>query len=94
MAEAFKFNGAFLDDLSKTPEVVALCMAPAQKIAGAARASAPVGETGNYRDGIRVRVKYQRRAVVLVEATDEKSMLIESKTGNLARALRSVKSNG
>lgn len=85
-----EFNDAFFENLSRSPAVTGLVVAAAEKVAAAARASAPV-ESGAYRAGIVVRTKYQRRTVALVVATDPKSMLLESQTGNLARALNSVK---
>ena len=81
-----KFNDAFLDKLGRSSRVVGLCEQAAEGIAADARASAPV-DTGEYRDGIIVRTRQAaHRTVVEVAATDDKSMLIESTTGNLARA--------
>lgn len=85
---AVEFNNAFFDDLSRSPGVVALVDEATERIANTARSTAPVGETGEYRDGIATAGKYQRRYVGLVIGTDKKTMLIESTTGNLARALR------
>lgn len=82
-----KFSNSYFDQLSRSPGVVKITVGAAQRIAATARASAPA-LTHAYRNGIRVRLKYQQRAVALVEGTDKKTMLIESKTGNLARALR------
>jgi len=82
-----QFNNAFFEDLSRSPGVRALVQAEAEKIAADARGSAPV-DSGKYRDGIKVVMKNQRRAVAVVLSTDPKTMLIESKTGNLARALQ------
>lgn len=87
---AVEFNDAFFENLSRSPAVTGLCVEAAERIAGVARSTAPV-DSGEYRDGIVVRTKYQRRAVAVVVATDPKSMIIESKTGNLARALRAAK---
>lgn len=81
------FNNGYFDQLSRSPGVVNITVAAARKIAATARATAP-SATNAYRNGIIVRLKYQRRAVALVVGTDKKTMLIESKTGNLARALR------
>lgn len=89
-----KFNNRYFDDLSRSPGVTQLVKDAAEKIAATARATAPV-DTGEYRAGITVRVKQQRRSVALVVSTDPKTMIIESKTGNLARALRAnVKGRG
>jgi len=90
---ATKLNDAFFDDLSVSPEVTALCVEVAEDVAQIARTTAPEGWSG-YEEGIVVTTKRQKRAVALVEATDPKSMIVESKTGNLARALRSVKKRG
>lgn len=84
---AVKFNNAYFEALSRSAGVVNLVMAAAQKVASTARSTAPV-DSGDYRDGIKVELKYQRRAVALVVGTDPKTMLVESKTGNLARALK------
>lgn len=85
-----KFNDRFLDDLGRSPKVVALVNQKRDQIAVAARASAPV-DSGDYKRGIVTRGKVQKRRYVgLVIATDKKSLLIESTYGTLARALRSV----
>ncbi len=87
---AVEFNDAFFEKLGKSPEVTALCVRKAEEIAAAARASAPRA-SGDYAQGIVVRVvERNRRNAALVVATDGKSMLVESFTGNLARALKQV----
>lgn len=83
------FNNEYFDELSRSAGVTDLCVKAAEKVADAARASAPV-DSGDYRDGIVVVTKQQQRSVAVVKGTDPKTMLIESKTGNLARALRTV----
>lgn len=89
-----KFNEAYFDKLGHSPEVTGLVVRKAENVAGRARTTAPV-DTGAYRDGIGVRVKNAaHRNVALVVATDPKSMLIESETGNLLRALNAEKSSG
>lgn len=82
-----KFSNSYFDQLSRSSGVVKLTLDAARRIAATARSTAPEN-TGAYRRGIGVRVKYQQRAVALVEGRDPKTMLIESRTGNLARALR------
>lgn len=84
---AVKFNNRFFDDLSRSPEVAALVDDVTERIAETARADAPV-DTKDYRDGITTASKYQRRYVGLVVGTDKKTLLLESKLGILARALR------
>ena len=66
---------------------------PTEAIAKTARATAPV-DTGDYRDGIKTAGKLQKRYVGLVVGTDPKTMLVESQTGNLARALRANAKGG
>lgn len=85
-----KVNDSYFDQLGRSPGVVALVNQKRDQIAAAARSAAPV-DTGAYRKGIVTRgVIRKRRYVGLVVATDEKSLLIESQKGVLARALRSV----
>lgn len=84
---AVDFNNAFFDQLSRSPGVVALVDEATERIAATARSTAPT-DTNEYRSGIVTAGKFQRRYVGLVIGTDPKTMLIESKTGNLARALR------
>jgi len=81
------FNNDWFDDLSRSPGVAQLVDKITEEIAETARQTAPA-ESGAYRDGISTASKLQRRYVGLVVAGDEKSMIVESKTGNLARALR------
>lgn len=85
-----QFNNAFFEQLSRSPEVQAVTVEAANRVAQTARERAPV-DTEEYRKGIVVRKKFQRRVVALVEGTDPKTMLIESKTGNLVRALQANK---
>ena len=81
-----QFNNAFFEQLGQSAGVTNLVRNVAEEIAETARSTAPV-DSGEYRDGIEVRMKRQRRAVGLVVGTDPKTMLIEAKTANLARAL-------
>lgn len=83
-----QFADGFFEKLLSSAEVGAVVMAATEGVADEARATAPV-DSGDYRDGIRTAKKYQKRVVGLVQATDPKSMIIEAKTGNLARAVRS-----
>lgn len=94
MAGKVKINNEYFDKLGHSPEVTALCVGIAERGAGIARSTAPV-DTGAYRDGIHVEVKRAaHRNVALIVGDDEKTMLIESTTGNLARALGALKSGG
>lgn len=85
-----QWNSAFFAAVLKLPGVVHQTEAVAQKAAAKARATAPV-KTGAYKRSITVvRVQARYRIVWLVVALDPKGLLIESKTGTLGRALRSV----
>lgn len=76
-----------MDALTHDPGIVAAVQDATDKIADTARADAPVA-TEDYKNGISTRIKYQQRVVGLVEATDAKSLIIEAKTGVLARAVK------
>ncbi|UOE45474.1 HK97 gp10 family phage protein [Agromyces larvae] len=82
-----EFNNAFFEQLGRSTGVRGVVDAAAERVAATARANAPV-DTGQYRNSIRTTGKMQRRYVGLVVAGDDKAMVIESRTGNLARALR------
>lgn len=82
-----KFNDRYFDELSRSAGVAAVVDDAAERIAATARADAPE-DSGDYKNGISTAGKYQRRYVGLVVSTDPKTMLIESKRGVLARALR------
>lgn len=49
-------------------------------------------DTGAYRDGLQVEaVQRAHRTTFMVVGHDAKTMLVESKTGNLRKALKAVK---
>ena len=78
-----------MKSLLKDPGVARDLMERAERVADRARSTAPV-DTGAYRDGISARADVTDRVVARVVATDRKSMALESRTGNLARALDSA----
>lgn len=84
-----KFNNAFFDEILSSGPVEAEVMKATNRVAAIARSTAPV-DSGDYKAGIAVTKKHQKRVVGLVQATDTKSMIIEARTGNLARAVRSA----
>lgn len=90
MAAPVKYNNAFFEQLSRSPKVSALCRGVAENVAAIARSTAPAASR-KYRNGIVVIRKFQKRVVWVVVASDPKSMIIESKTGNLVRALNAAK---
>lgn len=85
------FNQAFFDAMLKSAGVQALTRGAAEKALGVARANAPV-DTGAYRAGLAVKaVQHAHRTTYQVVGTDPKTMLVESRTGNLVKALRAAK---
>jgi hypothetical protein len=89
---AFKQNQAGFQKLAHSAGVAKVCKGYADHVASIARASAPV-DTGDYEAGIHAVIEdHPSRVTAQVIASDEKSLIIESITGNLARALNQVKS--
>ncbi|MDQ0735330.1 hypothetical protein [Arthrobacter agilis] len=87
----FEPNDSFFSEIGTGPELTQMCVDKAEQIRSAAVSSAPV-DSGAYKGSITVKVKRSaRRNVAVVEASDPKSLLIESRTGNMARAVRGVK---
>lgn len=90
MVDELTWNPGFFEGfLYRDAGVIAAARAAADRVASAARASAPV-DTGAYRNSIHVEMKFQQRAVAVVVADSDHAMIVESRTGNLARALRSA----
>lgn len=92
-ADRFEWNMAGLIDLSN--EVLeADCIPLAEKVADAARASAPVGETGDYKGSIHVesdkRTSEGDWAHARVVADSDHAGIVNARTGNLTRALNGV----
>lgn len=85
------FNQKYLDTVMRSAPVEAFVRAKAEEVLATAQATAPV-RTGAYRNGLTV-AKHQAhyRDAYRVEGTDKKTLLIEAKTGNLARALQRSK---
>ncbi len=85
-----EFNQKFFDQILRTSGVENLQRQAAQKVLAQAKATAPV-DSGAYRRGLGiVRAERRYRVAYLVVGTDPKTLLIEAKTGNLARALKSA----
>ncbi|WP_291053723.1 HK97 gp10 family phage protein [Herbiconiux sp.] len=86
-----QFNDFYFDQILKTAEVEALSRESAEKALEIARQNAPVDD-GDYKRGLHIEVKEAKfRKVVRVVGDDAKTLLIEAKTGNLARALKAAK---
>ena len=84
------FNDGYFDELGNSAPVERIVVGAAEDAASVARSTAPV-DSGEYRDSIHVEVdRAAHRVVAKVVASSDHSMLVESQTGNLSRALRSV----
>lgn len=83
-----EFNPIFFDNILRSAGVERLTDDGAARVLAAAKSDAPV-DTGDYRDGLHIEHRESRyRRVTRVVGSDPKTLLIESKTGNLARALK------
>lgn len=86
-----EFNQTYFDQIMRTAGVERLTDAAAERALSIAKSTAPV-DTGDYRDGLHIEHRESRyRRVTRVVGDDAKTLLIESKTGNLARALKQAK---
>jgi hypothetical protein len=86
-----EFNDQFFDEIMKSAGVKQLTRQAAERVLAAAVSKAPV-DTGAYRDGLGIEeVEHAHRTTVMVVGHDPKTMLIESKTQNLLKALRKAK---
>lgn len=87
-----EFNRAFFNKVMRSPEIQAMQQRKAEAALAAAQASAPY-DTGDYHDGLKIGKREGRsRTTYIVEGQDPKTLLIESKTGNLVRALGRARS--
>jgi hypothetical protein len=85
-----KFNERYFDELGNSAPVVAETVAKAEQVANIVRATAPV-DSGEYVENVRVEVEHtQHRVVAKVIADTDHGMIVESRYGTMARALRAV----
>jgi len=85
-----KFDQGFFDNLMRSAGIQSLQQAAAQRVLAAAQASAPV-RTGAYKRGLRItKAEHKYRTTYLVEGTAPHTLLVDAKTGNLARALKAA----
>ena len=88
---AFKQNQAGFQKLAHSAGVAAVCKTAGEKVAAIARSTAPV-DTGDYANSIHVIIEdHPSRVTAQVVASDPKALLIESMTGNMARAANGLK---
>lgn len=91
---AMVWSEKFFDEILRSRGVEAVTESAARDVLAEAKATAPVGKVngGRYRDSIKmVKVNARHRSVWRVVATAPYSMVVESRTGNLARALKKVR---
>jgi hypothetical protein len=89
-----KFSKSLADEVLRAPKVVEQTRAITETGLQNAKSSAPV-DTAEYRDGLHVERKEAKfRTVFRVVGSDPKTMLIESKRGILARALKALSKRG
>lgn len=90
MSVDLKFDQKYLDSVMLSPAVEGVVESAAKRALAAARSSAPV-DTGAYKRSLQLKkVRRRYRRAVLVESNDPKALIIEAKTGNLARSLKSA----
>lgn len=83
-----RFDDGYFKSILRSAGVDTLTKSAAERILARAKATAPV-DTGDYRRGLQIKkTRGATRDVYLVIGTDWKTLLVESKTGNLARALK------
>jgi len=81
-----KFNDRYFDEILNSAGVKAMTRRAAEKTLEYAKAH------GAYRDGLQIKeVKHEHRTTCMVVGTDKKTLLVESKTGNLRKALKAGK---
>lgn len=89
-----KWNEGFFSEILHSAKVTRLISDPGETVAALARANAQV-DTGAYRDGIHMKiVSTPTRNIAVIVASDPKSLIIEARTGNLAKALGQVVGRG
>ena len=86
-----EFNENYFESVLRQSKVEAITDAAGNRALSAAKSSAPV-DTADYQHGLHLEHHDSRyRRTTRVVGDDNKTMLIESKTGNLARALKAAK---
>lgn len=92
MSSVIKFNDEYFDEILQSAGVQALTRRAADKALAYAKAHAPV-DTGAYREGLQIQpIQHAHRTTMMVVGTDPKTLLVESQTGNLSKALKAAKS--
>lgn len=84
--QGFKLDHAGVGKVLKSKDVRAELTRRAEKVLAQAKSTAPVA-TGYYRDSLELEQDTTDRAVVRIVTLASYGMVIESETGNLARAI-------
>lgn len=85
------FDNVYFDKIMRSAGIRKLSDDTADRALAIAKATAPV-DSGDYRDKLMVEHHDSRyRQTARVVGTDPKTLLVEAKTGNLARALKAAK---
>lgn len=84
------FDDAVFENILRSAKVESLCEAKANAVLVVAQRNTPV-DTGEYKRGLTVeKIGHAKRSTYMVVGHDAKTLLVESKTGNLAKALKAV----
>lgn len=86
MATQVRLRSAGMASLLKSDDVREQLDGPAARVLAAAQSGAPV-ESGAYRDNLRIVDDTTDRAVKRIVSDAPHAMIVEARTGNLARAL-------
>lgn len=84
--QGFRLLSPGMRDLLNDPAVRGMLTTLAGPVLARAQAGAPV-DTGEYRASLRIIQATTDRAVVRVGSDDDKALVIEARTGNLARSV-------
>lgn len=84
--QGFRLLSPGMHDLLNDPAVRGMLTTLAGPMLARAQAGAPV-ESGEYRASLRIIQATTDRAVVRVGSDDDKALVIEARTGNLARSV-------
>jgi hypothetical protein len=85
-----EFNPRYFETVLRQPKVEQLTDSIGEAALAKMKATAPV-DTGEYKDGLHIEHHNSRfRRTTRVVGSDPKTLLIESKTGNMARGLKAA----
>lgn len=92
--ESIRFNQSTLDRIMQAPAVIEATRQIADQGMRAIQADAPE-DSGDYKRGFRLVARKSRyRTVWRIVGTDRKTLLLESRGGFIARAMKRMRSRG